>query len=97
MLVVSQVFLVPHQDDGNVGAEVLHLGRPLLRNIFCPDVEGGDSEGGGETEGEEVSRGRVGGGAVRTFYMIDGSCGRLEAKMFLAALILLPIKSIRAS
>lgn len=36
VLVVPQVLLVPHQDDGNIGTEVLHLGRPLLRNVFCP-------------------------------------------------------------
>lgn len=36
VLVVPQVLLVPHQDDGNIGTEVLHLGRPLLRDVFCP-------------------------------------------------------------
>ncbi len=36
VLIVPQVLLVPHQDDGNIGAEVLHLRRPLLRDIFCP-------------------------------------------------------------
>ena len=37
MLVVAQVLLVPHQDDGNVGAEVLHLRGPLLRNVLWKD------------------------------------------------------------
>lgn len=36
VLIVPQVLLVPHQDDGDVGTEVLHLGRPLLGDVFCP-------------------------------------------------------------
>lgn len=39
VLIVPQVLLVPHQDDGNIGAKVLHLRRPLLRDIFCPGGE----------------------------------------------------------
>lgn len=36
VLIVPQVLLVPHQDDGDIGTEVLHLRRPLLWDIFCP-------------------------------------------------------------
>lgn len=36
VLIIPQVLLVSHQDDGDIGTEVLHLRRPLLRNIFCP-------------------------------------------------------------
>lgn len=39
MLIVPQVLLVPHQDDRNIGTEVFHLRRPLLRDIFCPEGE----------------------------------------------------------
>lgn len=35
VLIVAQVFLVSHQDDGNVGTEVFDLWGPLLRNVFC--------------------------------------------------------------
>ena len=34
VLVIAQILLVPHQDDGHVGAEVLHLGRPLLGDVL---------------------------------------------------------------
>ncbi|XP_072305812.1 uncharacterized protein [Eucyclogobius newberryi] len=34
VLVVAQVLLVRHEDDGHVGAEVLHLGHPLLRDVL---------------------------------------------------------------
>lgn len=33
-LIIPQVPLVPHKDDGDFGTEVLHLRRPLLRDIF---------------------------------------------------------------
>lgn len=36
VLIVPQVLLVPHKDDGDIGTEVFHLRRPLLRDIFCP-------------------------------------------------------------
>ena len=32
--VVPQVLLVPDQDDGHVGAEMAHLGVPLLRDVL---------------------------------------------------------------
>lgn len=35
VIIVSQVLLVPHQDDGDIGTEVFHLRRPLLGDIFC--------------------------------------------------------------
>lgn len=35
VLIVPQVLLVPHQDDRDIGTEVLHLRRPLLGDIFC--------------------------------------------------------------
>ena len=34
VLVVAQVFLVPHQDNWNVGAEVFDLGGPLLGDVL---------------------------------------------------------------
>lgn len=34
VLVVSQVLLIAHQDNGNVGAEVFHLRSPLLRDVL---------------------------------------------------------------
>ena len=42
VLVVAQVFLVPHQDDWNVGAEVFDLRGPLLWDVLCE--EEGDTE-----------------------------------------------------
>lgn len=39
VLIIPQVLLVPNQDDGNIGTEVLHLRCPLLRNVFCPRRE----------------------------------------------------------
>lgn len=38
MLILPQVLLIPHQDDGHIGAEVLHFRGPLLRNVFCTDM-----------------------------------------------------------
>jgi hypothetical protein len=35
VVVVAQVLLVSHEDDGNVGAEVLHLRGPLLWDVLC--------------------------------------------------------------
>ncbi len=35
VLIVAQVFLVSHENDGHVGTEVLHLRSPLLWNILC--------------------------------------------------------------
>lgn len=35
VFVIAQVFLVPHQDDGNIRTKMLHLWRPLLRNVLC--------------------------------------------------------------
>lgn len=34
VFVVPQVLLVAHQDDWNIGAEVLHLRGPLLWDVF---------------------------------------------------------------
>lgn len=34
VLVVTQVLLVPHEDDGNVRTEMLHFWRPLLRDVL---------------------------------------------------------------
>ena len=34
VLVVAQVFLVSHQDNWNVGAEVFDLRGPLLRDVL---------------------------------------------------------------
>lgn len=56
MLVVPQVFLVAHQDDGNVGAEVFHLRRPLLRDIFCPRKEVGVEGERGRGRGRDDER-----------------------------------------
>lgn len=35
VIVVPQVLLVAHQDNGNIGTEVLHLRGPLLWNVLC--------------------------------------------------------------
>lgn len=35
VLVISQVLLVAHEDDGHVGAKVFDFGRPLLWNVLC--------------------------------------------------------------
>ena len=35
VLIVTKVFLVSYQDDGNVGTEVFDFWGPLLRNVFC--------------------------------------------------------------
>lgn len=38
VLIIAQVLLVSHQDDGNRGAEVFDLRGPLLWNVFCVGV-----------------------------------------------------------
>lgn len=35
VFIISQVFLVSHQDNGHIGTEVLYLRSPLLWNILC--------------------------------------------------------------
>lgn len=35
VLVVPKILLIPHEDYRNVRAEVLHLGRPLFRDVLC--------------------------------------------------------------
>lgn len=35
VLVVAQILFVSHQDDGHIGAEMLHLRSPLLWDVFC--------------------------------------------------------------
>lgn len=92
VLVIPQVLLVPHQDDGNIGTEVLHLRCPLLGDIFC-------SRGGRRSEEEEevVSwkwKWRQGGGEGlykrtasaewwwRTLLMMDRSADCFREKCF---------------
>lgn len=86
---------------------MLHLGRPLLRDVFCPAREEKKRRRGGELKylrQRERERRRRRGTIKRDRQCRvtvqntshDGLlCRLLEAKMFLAALIRLPIKSIK--
>lgn len=35
VLIITQVFLVSYQDDGNIGTEMFDLWGPLLWDVFC--------------------------------------------------------------
>lgn len=62
MLIVAQVLLVPHQDDGHVGAEVLHLRGPLLRDVLCEEQSAAAEPRGVGTPSSAAALRRVGGG-----------------------------------
>lgn len=70
VLVIPQVLLVPHQDDGHIGTEVFHLGRPLLGNVFCPK--------GGEEKRRRSSE-------LRCLRKMEGWRGKAEGRGGLAA------------
>lgn len=68
MFIVAQILLVAHQDYGNVGAEMLDLRGPFLRNVLC-----GVREVRGQSECQrEASVSAVSGRLTQAVGAVDG-------------------------
>lgn len=65
VLIVTKILFVTHENDGDVGAKVFHLGGPFLWNVLCENKHSRQrcqsSNTCGRLKGAGIRQGKAGG------------------------------------